>query len=110
MNGNVNVKIRNFTFNGLPGGYPAIKVLGGTLIIENCIFENIPGNALDIEPNGAFNLVMKHSRISSNTAAGVLIKPAAGGSVTVTQTLSESLCSAFHVDTAILFSGLFKPD
>ena len=86
------MKFRNLTFNGLPGGYPAIKVIGGgTLTIENCVFENIPGNALDIEPNGAFNLVMKNSRISNNTAAGVLIKPAAGGSVTVTQTLSESL-------------------
>ena len=79
-------KVRNLTFTGNGGGSPtAIKVTGsGTLIIENCVFENFPGNALDIEPNGAFNLVIKSSRVSNNTSAGVLIKPAAGGSVTAT--------------------------
>lgn len=79
------VRIRNLTISGIGGGFPAIKVLGsGTLILENCVFENIPGIALDIEPNGPFNLVVTNSRISNNTAAGVLIKPAAGGSVTAT--------------------------
>jgi hypothetical protein len=82
------VKIRNFTISGTAGGYPAIKVAGsGTLIIENCVFENFnasgAGAALDIEPTGPLNLVIKNSRIS-NSAAGVLLKPAAGGSVTAT--------------------------
>ena len=45
---------------------------------------NLTGIALDIEPTGAFNLVVKNSRVSNSTAAGVLIKPAAGGSVTAT--------------------------
>ena len=79
------VKIRNLTISGTTGGWPAIKVIGsGTLIIENCAFENMSGIALDIEPNGPLNLVIKNSRVSNNTAAGVLIKPAAGGSVTAT--------------------------
>jgi hypothetical protein len=78
------VKIRNVTMNGTFGGFPAIKVTGsGTLILESCVFENMLGTALDIEPNGAFNLVITNSRIS-NSAAGVVIKPAAGGSVTAT--------------------------
>ena len=79
------VKIRNLTINGVSGGYPAIKVTGsGTLIIENCGFENFSASAaLDIEPNGALNLVIINSRIS-NSASGVLIKPASGGSVTAT--------------------------
>jgi len=79
------VKIRNLTFNGTSGGAVAIiKVFGGgTLILENCVFENFPGTALDIEPNGPLNLVITNSRISNN-AAGVVIKPAAGGSVTAT--------------------------
>src|ERR1700722_18172413 len=82
---NQEVRIRNLTISGLAGGYPAIKVTGsGTLIIENCVFENLPGIALDIEPNGPLNLVIKNSRVSSNTAAGVLIKPTAGGSGTAT--------------------------
>ena len=81
------VKIRNLTFSGAAGGYPAIQATGsGTLILENCVFENFTasgaGPALDIEPNGAFNLVVTNSRIS-NSAAGVVIKPAAGGTVTV---------------------------
>jgi hypothetical protein len=78
------VKIRNLTISGTTGGWPAIKVIGsGTLIIENCAFENMSGIALDIEPNGPLNLVIKNSRISNNVA-GVLLKPAAGGSVTAT--------------------------
>jgi hypothetical protein len=81
-------KIRNLTISGTEGGYPAIKVQGsGTLIIENCVFENFnapgTGPALDIEPIGALNLVIINSRISNN-AAGVLLKPSAGGSVTAT--------------------------
>jgi hypothetical protein len=79
------VKIRNLTFTGAGGGgLSAIKVTGsGTLILENCVVENMSGAALDIEPTGAFNLVITNSRISNN-GSGVLIKPAAGGSVTAT--------------------------
>jgi hypothetical protein len=79
-------KIRNLTISGISGAPTAIKVTGGgsgTLIIENCVFENFTGSALDIEPTGPFNLVVTNSRIS-NSAAGALIKPAAGGSVTAT--------------------------
>jgi hypothetical protein len=61
-----------------------IKVqTGGTVIFEDCDIEQFTGTALDIEPNGALNLVIKNSRISNNVS-GVLIKPAAGGSVTAT--------------------------
>ena len=50
------VKIRNLTISELPGsGNHAIQVTGsGTLIIENCVFENFNSNTpLDIEPIGA---------------------------------------------------------
>ena len=77
------IKIRNLTFSGSGGTFPAVLETGsGTLILENCVFENMAGIALDIEPNGPLNLVITNSRISNNTAAGVLIKPASGGSVT----------------------------
>lgn len=56
---------------------------GGTLIFEDCVIEDAGGTALDIEPPVPFNLVVTNSRISTN-AAGVLLKPAAGGSVTAT--------------------------
>jgi hypothetical protein len=85
---NVVLRIRNLTISGTAGGYPAIKVTGGgTLILENCVFENFnasgAGAALDIEPIGPLNLVLTNTRISNN-ASGVLIKPASGGSVTAT--------------------------
>jgi hypothetical protein len=56
---------------------------GGTLIFEDCVIEDAGATALDIEPPVPFNLVVTNSRISNN-AAGVLLKPAAGGSVTAT--------------------------
>jgi hypothetical protein len=78
------IKIRNLTFSGSGGSFPAIQATGsGTLILENCVFENMSGTALDIEPTGAFNLVITNSRMS-NSGSGVLLKPAAGGSVTAT--------------------------
>jgi Right handed beta helix region len=82
------IRIRNLTISGSAGGYPAISIAGsGTLILENCVFENFnasgAGAALDIEPTGPLNLVIKNSRISNN-AAGVLLKPAAGGSINAT--------------------------
>jgi Right handed beta helix region len=78
------VKIRNMTMRRLTGTNPAISVQGsGTLIIENCIIESVSAEALDIEPTGAFNLVVTNSRMSNNSA-GVLIAPQSGGSVTAT--------------------------
>jgi hypothetical protein len=79
------VTIRNLTISGAAGGYPAISVIGfGTLIIENCVFENFSGGpALDIEPTGKLNLVVTNSRISNN-ASGVLLMPDFGGSMTAT--------------------------
>jgi hypothetical protein len=100
------VKIRNLTFSGAAGGYPAIQATGsGTLILENCVFENFTasgaGPALDIEPTDAFNLVITNSRIS-NSAAGVVIKPAAGGSVTATfngVTIADNTGGGMKTDT-----------
>jgi hypothetical protein len=79
------LKIRNLTIDGaLASEGPAIEATGsGTLILENCVLENLTGTALDIEPTGPLNLVITNSRISNN-GSGVLIKPAAGGSVTAT--------------------------
>jgi len=81
---NQTLKIRNMTFSGASGGTKAFLSSGsGTVIFENCVFEGFSGIALDIEPNGALNLVITNSRIS-NSGSGVLLKPAAGGSVTAT--------------------------
>jgi hypothetical protein len=80
------LKFQHIDFSGLGTKANVIFVAGGggTLIFDDCVFEDVAGVALDIEPGTALNLVIKNSRISNNTAAGVLIKPAAGGSVTAT--------------------------
>ena len=84
LNGNEQMKIRNVTFSGARGGLSAIKVSGrGTLILENCVLENLGGAALDIEPSGPLNLVIRNSRISNN-GSGIVLKPAAGGSIRAT--------------------------
>lgn len=84
--GNKPVKIRNLTITGLSGGFPAIGAFagaGGNMIIENCVVENFDSQPLDIEPNGPLNLVIRNTRIS-NSAAGILLSPQAGGSIKAT--------------------------
>ena len=93
-NGDQVVKIRNLTFNGrASGGGGAIEVRGsGTLIIENCVFENFAnGTALEVDQSsGAVNLVIINSRISNN-AAGVLIEPfVIGGGITLKPTVKAT--------------------
>jgi hypothetical protein len=79
---NITLKFQHIDFSGIANG--VLKVNGsGTLIFEDCVFEEFAGVALEIFPNGPLNLVITNSRIS-NSGAGVVIKPAAGGSVTAT--------------------------
>ena len=81
---NETAKFRNVTFTNL-GLTSAIRFTGsGTLILENCVFEESTKTVLDIEPNGPLNLVIRNSRISNGGAAGILLKPAAGGSINAT--------------------------
>jgi Right handed beta helix region len=98
------VKIRNLTMSGVAGGSSAISWTGdGTLILENCVFENFNGTALVIQPTGLLNLVIKNSRISDNAASGVLIQPGSGGSVTATfdgVTLADNTGGGLKTDSA----------
>jgi hypothetical protein len=97
------LKIRNLTFNGnAASANPAIRWTGsGSLILENCVFENFAGSsALDIEPTGAFNLVVTNGRIS-NSGAGVLLRPAGTG-ITATfdgVTIADNLGGGIKTDT-----------
>jgi hypothetical protein len=98
------MKIRNLTINGSLGGYPAVKVnFSGTLILENCVFEDIgTGPALDIEPSGPFNLVIVNSRISGS-GSGVLLKPTAAGSINATLdhvTITQNAGGGVKIDTS----------
>jgi hypothetical protein len=99
------VKIRNITTSGVGGGYPTITVTGsGTLILENCVFENFAsGPVLQIEPTGAFNLVVSNSRISNGGNSAVLIEPGSGGSVKATfdhVTIVQNSGTGIKIDSA----------
>jgi hypothetical protein len=85
---NMSVKIRHMSYisDNKPNtsGVSGILIGGsGTLILEDCLFEGFTGTALDIEPNGPLNLVIKNCRFSTSTG-GILLKPQAGGSVKAT--------------------------
>jgi hypothetical protein len=80
----------------------AISVGGnGTVILDDCDFANHPSSALDIEPNGPLNLVIKNSR-TSNSGSGILLKPAAGGSINATfdhVVISQNTGGGVKIDT-----------
>jgi Right handed beta helix region len=97
------IKIRNLTINGRLGGYPGIRFTGsGSLVLENCVFEDLNGGAaLDIEPTGPVTLTVTGGRISNGTA-GVLLKPASGGSINATfdhVTISQNSGGGLKSDT-----------
>jgi hypothetical protein len=77
----VTMRIRHLAFSG---GSDLTFLAGGTLILEDCVFTGSSGTpAIDIEPTGPLNLVIKSSRISNNSS-GIILKPAAGGSIKAT--------------------------
>jgi hypothetical protein len=80
------VRIRNLTFNGGAGGWPAIRITGSpTVILENCVFESFQtGNAAAIEflPDAFLaQLIIKDTIISHNgsgTSGGGIVVQASG--------------------------------
>jgi hypothetical protein len=83
LSGTTTLRVRHLGFR-YAGVSPLVSFSGsGTLILEDCVFTDATGTALDIEPNGPLNIVIKNSQISNN-AAGILLKPAAGGSINAT--------------------------
>jgi hypothetical protein len=81
-NTNSSVRIRHMGFRGGFGNEVTIQA-SGNVIFEDCVFEDSPSVALDVEPTGPLNLVIKNSRFSSS-GGGILLKPAAGGSIKAT--------------------------
>jgi hypothetical protein len=75
--------LRGVTFVN-SGNATAIQYIGsGTLILEDCAFTDQTNAALDIEPTGPLNLIIRNSRIS-NSGGGILLKPGTGGSIKAT--------------------------
>ncbi len=111
------LKVRNLIFNGenASSGAAGITInsndprsrAGGVLVIENCVFENFSGPALDIEPmsnasNGVFQVFVINTRISTNSS-GVLLKPAAGMSINATfdhVTITNNSGGGLHADSS----------
>jgi hypothetical protein len=100
---NETLRVNGLTFSGTNNDLGTLRFFGsGTLILENCVFVDGLGTALDIEPTGPLNIVIKNSRISNNAAA-ILLKPAAGGSVTATfdgVTIADNTGGGIKTDSA----------
>lgn len=80
---NTTVRLRHLDFSSVSVANAIIFNASGTLVLEDCVFTEATGVALDIEPSGSLNLVIRNSRISNNVG-GILLKPAAGGSINAT--------------------------
>jgi hypothetical protein len=83
LNSNMTGVFRGVTFTRSIVGSSIVFQGSGTLILENCAFVDLTSTPLDIEPNGPVHLVIRNCRIS-NSVSGMLLKPAAGGSITAT--------------------------
>jgi hypothetical protein len=83
--GIVTARLRHIGFRNGHGLFPNLLTFqgGGTLVLEDCVFTDATSVALDIEPNGPLNLVIRNSR-TSNSGSGILLKPATGGSIKAT--------------------------
>jgi hypothetical protein len=97
------LRVRHLEFKYNPSIPSGLSVFGsGTVILEDCVFTDqasVP--ALDIEPNGPLDLVIRNSRIS-NSSSGILLKPAASGSINATLdhvTIAQSAGGGIKIDT-----------
>ena len=78
--GVVTVRFRHLSLGEASVASAITASSGGTFILEDCVFTDSTAAELDVEPNGPLNLVIRNSRIS-NSGSGILLKPAAGGSI-----------------------------
>jgi hypothetical protein len=102
------ITFRNLTFNGGFAGagaggisLTAGKGTGGMAILENCVFENFSGTAIQIATDHPYTLILRNTRFSNN-GSGIVLKPASGGSVNATLdhvTISLNTGGGIKVDT-----------
>jgi hypothetical protein len=90
------VTLANFTL----GGGLNLVLQSGTAILENVHLTGV-GTAISAQPNAPSTLIVKNSRIDSNSA-GALLKPAAGGSLSARfdrVTIAANLGGGIKIDT-----------
>jgi hypothetical protein len=78
-----------------------ITLQSGTLIMENVYISGAVQNAILAQPNSASTLVLKNCLIDGS-ASGILLKPAAGGSINATLdhvTISGNTGGGLKIDT-----------
>jgi hypothetical protein len=71
------------------------------VILEDCVFTDVPSAALDIEPSGPVSVVIRNSRIS-NSASGILLKPQPNGSINAVLdhvTIADNTGGGIKIDT-----------
>jgi hypothetical protein len=101
LNPNTVARFRGMTFTRSPFSAAIFAGANGTLILEDCAFVDQSNEALDIEPSGSWNLVIRNSRISNN-GSGVILKPRAGGSINATfdhVTITNNNGGGIKIDT-----------
>jgi hypothetical protein len=100
--GNFRARIRHLSFRNAATGATQLGFEGsGTLILEDCTFEDSDDAALIIAPNGPLNVAIRNSRMS-NGVSGILLKPAAGGSINATLdhvTIADNNGGGIKIDT-----------
>jgi Right handed beta helix region len=100
--GVVTVRFRHLNLGNASVSAAITASSGGTIILEDCVFTDATAAELDVEPNGPLKLVIRNSRIS-NSGAGILLKPAAGGSITATLdyvTITGNTGGGIKIDTS----------
>jgi Right handed beta helix region len=101
LNPNTVARFRGMTFTRSLFSAAIFAGANGTLILEDCAFVDQSSEALDIEPSGSWNLVIRNSRISNN-GSGVTLKPRAGGSINATLdhvTIADNIGGGIKIDT-----------
>jgi Right handed beta helix region len=101
LNLNVTGVFRGVTFTRSLFGSSILFQGNGTLILEDCAFVDVNTTPLSIQPVGAVHLVIRNCRFS-NSSSGMLLKPAAGGSITATLdhvTITGNAAGGIKIDT-----------
>lgn len=58
-------------------------IAGDSLLVEHCSIEQVSGQGIDFEPNSLARLTVRDTTITQAGGAGILVKPAVGGTTRV---------------------------
>jgi hypothetical protein len=102
LNQNTSATFRGVTFTRTGVNTALFDGASGTLVLEDCAFVNATGAAIDIEPEGPLDIVIKNCRLSATSGGAIILKPAPGGSITATLdhvTIADNAGGGIKIDT-----------